>query len=57
MAKEMKLVFKSLNEKGEYQDLVYELKKHYRSKRIPEIIVSALESELRRLNCEICEEE
>lgn len=55
MNKFLKLTFKD-GDKEKYQDLVYELRKHYRGKLDSEIVVKALEEHLRGLNCE-CEED
>ena len=52
----LKLTFKETKDKQKYQDIVYELRKHYRGKLDSDIVVKALESHLRTLNCE-CEGE
>ena len=56
MYKELKIRFKETEDKEKYQDIVYELRKHYRGKLDSEIVVKALEQHLRTLNCEVSDD-
>ena len=56
MYKEKKILFKN-DELEKYEDLVYELKKKTKSKRIGPMVIEALESKLRTLNAECDKEE
>ena len=56
MYKELKIRFKETENKQKYQDIMYEARKLYKGKLDSDIIIEAVESKLRSLNCEVPDE-
>ena len=53
----LKLTFKKNDKtKEKYRDMMYEARKLYKGKLDSDIIIEALESKLRSLNCEVSDE-